>query len=58
MKIRIGKLLPHPQNNSDMITAIQDQWNLLTEYQLGQILDTMVDQVDAVLSANGGHTKY
>ena len=41
-----------------MITAIQNQWNLITEYELSQILDTMVDRVDAVLSANGGPTKY
>jgi len=58
MKTRIGKLLPRPQNNSDMITAIQDQWNLITDYELGQILDTMVDRVDAVLSAKGDYTKY
>ena len=41
-----------------MITAIQSQWNLITEYELGQILDTIVDQVDTILSANGGNTKY
>ena len=58
MKSRIGKLLPRPQNNKDMITAIQNQWNLITEYELGQIHDTMVDRVDAVLTTNGGHTKY
>ena len=58
MKTRIGKLVPRPQNNSDMITAIQDQWSSITEFELGQILDTMVDRVGAVLSASGGHTKY
>ena len=58
MKSRISKLHPRPQNNKDMITAIQNQWNLITEYELSQILDTMVDRVDAVLRANGGNTKY
>lgn len=58
MKSRIGKLNPRPQTNKDMIAAIHAQWNAITEYELGQILDTMIDRVDAVVSANGGHTKY
>ena len=58
IKSRISKLLPRPQNNKDMIAAIHTQWEALTEFELGQILDTMVDRVDAVISANGGHTKF
>jgi len=58
MKSRIGKLQPRPQNNKDMIAAVKTQWNELTDYEFGQIIDTMTDHVDTVLSANGGHTKY
>ena len=58
MKSRIGKLNPRPQKNNDMIAAIHNQWNAITEYELGQILDHMIDRVDAVLIANGGHTTY
>ncbi|PWW80728.1 hypothetical protein C7212DRAFT_160179, partial [Tuber magnatum] len=58
MKSRIGKLHPRPQNNKEMITEIHNQWNQITDYEFGQILDTMNDRVDAVLSANGSHTKY
>ena len=58
MKSPISKLLPRPQNNKDMITPIQNPWNLITQYELGQIHDTMVDRVNAVLTANGSHTKY
>jgi len=58
MKSRIGKLNPRPQKNTDMIAAIHNQWNAITEYELGQILDPMIDRVDAVLIANGGYTKY
>ena len=41
-----------------MIAAIQNEWNAITDYELGHILDTMIDRVDAVLTTNGGHTKY
>jgi len=41
-----------------MIAAINNQWNAITEYELGQILDPMNHRVDAVQNANGGHTKY
>ena len=41
-----------------MIATIQNAWNAITEYELGQILDTMTDRVNAVLNANGGHTRY
>jgi len=58
MKSRISKLHPWPQNNKDMIAAIQNEWNAITDYELGQILDTIIDRVDAVLTTNGGHTKY
>lgn len=58
MKSRIGKLQPRPQNNKDMIAAIKSQRNETTDYEFGQIIDTMTDRVDTVLSANGGHTKY
>ena len=58
MKSRIGKLHPRPQNHKDMIAAIESQWNEITDYEFGQIIDTMIDRVDTVLAANGGHTKY
>jgi len=58
MKSCISKLHLCPQNNKDMIATIRNQWNQITSFELGQILDTMTDRVDAVLSANGGHTKY
>jgi len=58
MKARISKLIPRPQNNNDMIEAIQAQWDSITEHDLGEILDTMIDRVDALVSANGGSTKF
>ncbi|PWW74154.1 hypothetical protein C7212DRAFT_215558, partial [Tuber magnatum] len=58
MKSRISKLHPRSQNNKEMITEIHTQWNQIMDYEFGQILDTMNDRVDAILSANGGHTKY
>ncbi|PUU79557.1 hypothetical protein B9Z19DRAFT_979337, partial [Tuber borchii] len=58
MKSRIGKLHSRPQKNQDIITAIHDVWNAITEYELGQILDSMIARVDAVLTANSRYTKY
>jgi len=58
MKTRIGKLIPRPQNNNDMMEAIKAQWDAITEYDLGEILDTMIDRVDTLVSANGGPTKF
>ncbi|PWW78982.1 hypothetical protein C7212DRAFT_167508, partial [Tuber magnatum] len=58
MKSHISKLHPRPQNNKDMITAIRNEWNKIMDYKLGQILDMMLDRVDTILCANGGHTKY
>ena len=58
MKSRITKLHPRLQTNKNRIAAIQNELNAITEYQLGQILDTMTDRIDAVLNANGGLTRY
>ena len=58
MKARIAKPIPGPQNNTDMIEAIKAQWDAITEHDLGEILDTMIDRVDALVSANGGPTKF
>ena len=41
-----------------MIEAIKAQWDAITEHDLGEILDTMIDRVDALVSANGCPTKF
>ena len=58
MKTRIGRLIPRPQNNNDMIEAIKAQWDAITEHDLGEILDTLINRVDTLVSTNGGPTKF
>jgi len=58
MKARSSKLIPRPQNNNDIIEPIQAQWDSISEHDLGEILNTMIDRVDALDSANGGSTKF
>jgi len=58
MKVHISNLIPHAQNNHEMIEALRTQWDAITEYDLGQILDIMIDRVDALVSVNGGPTKF
>ena len=58
MKTCIGKLVPHPQNNNDTIEAIKAEWDAITEQNLGEILDTMINRVDTLVSTNGGPTKF
>ena len=58
MKTWIGKLIPRPQNNNDMIEAIKAQWDVITEHDLGEIFDTMINRVDILVSTNGGPTKF
>ena len=57
MKTRIGKLVPGPHNNNDMIEASKAQWDAITEHDLTEILDTMINRVDTLVSTNGGPTK-
>ena len=58
MKTRIGKLVPRPQNNNDMIEVIKAQWDAITQPDLGEILATMINRVDTLVSTNGGPTKF
>ena len=57
MRSRIGKLVPGPHNNNDMMEASKAQWDAITEHDLGEILDTMINGVDTLVSSNGGPTK-
>ena len=58
LKARINRRIPRPNTNPLMREAIEAEWANITEHDLEQLLATMPARVQAVLSAQGGHTKY
>jgi hypothetical protein len=51
--------LPHPLSTVNQLkTAVCKAWDDLTIEQISKYTDTMVDRVQAVKKAKGGHTVY
>ena len=56
---KIIRALPHiPTTVLKLIKAVYDAWEVLTIPDIDKYVDTMPDRVQAVLAANGGHTRF
>jgi len=58
MKARINQRTPRPNRNDLMRAAIREEWASIDETDLVHLLSSTPGRVQAVLAAQGGHTKY
>lgn len=58
MKARISSRSPRPQKNDTMRAAIQEEWDKIDFQDLENLIISMPVWVQALLSAQGGHTRF
>lgn len=58
MKARINRRLPRPDKNDLMRDAIREEWENITTQDLESLLTSMPTRIQALIRAQGGHTKY
>ena len=56
LKHRIGKHFPTTRD--EVITAIQTEWSQLTASDISRACQSMRERCQAVIDANGGHTRW
>ena len=47
-----------PTSTAELIQAVRDAWDSISIDTINSLVSSMPDRVDAVLAAEGGHTKY
>jgi hypothetical protein len=58
LKNRVNMRPPHPRELNEIGTAIVEVWDGIPEYELLEYIDTMPERIDAVIEANGDHTRW
>ena len=58
LKTRLNKRNPHPTTMAAVRVAILEEWNGITIDEIRRVVDNMPQRVQAVLAAEGGHTKW
>jgi len=58
LKGRIYERKPRPTTYEAIYAAIQEEWDNLEPDDYAELILSMPSRVEAVLKANGGHTKY
>ena len=58
MKTRINARRPRPQQNDTLRAAIQEEWEAIHIQDLELLLTSMTTRVQALLTAQGGHTRF
>jgi len=58
MKMRIARRNPRPTKVVELRQAIQEEWDSITPDEVRSLVATMNARVQALLDAEGGHTKF
>ena len=58
MKTRIHARRPRPQQNDTLRAAIQEEWEAINIQDLELLLTSITTRVQALLTAQGGHTRF
>lgn len=58
IKKRLNMRMPRPRGSQQLIAAVLEEWNLITQEEIMDLIDSMPMRVQAVIIANGGHTQY
>ena len=45
-------------NRKSLIKALMNEWDAIPQYRIQRLIASMRRRIDAVLRAQGGHTKY
>jgi len=49
---------PRIRGKEEMATAIQEAWDQIPGYELLEFIDSIPERIQAVINANGGHTRW
>ena len=55
---RIHANYPPPRNVNDLFRNLNQEWNQLPQRTIGRLVDSMRRRCQAVIAAQGGHTRY
>jgi transposase len=58
MKDYIQDNFPEHQSYNQLRDAVHEAWNAITTKQLNELIDSMRERCQAVIDANGMHTKF
>jgi transposase len=58
IKELIYKLSPRPKNIAELKTCIENIWQSLDKNRIIRLIDSMPERLQAVIDAQGGHTKW
>jgi len=58
LKDQLDARRPRIRGKAEMAAAIQEEWARIPESELLYYIDTMPDRIQAVINANGGHTRW
>ena len=57
LKKRFSKLDHRPHSASEFFLAAQEEWDVIDQASVDDFIDSMPHQIQAVIDADGGHTK-
>ena len=58
IKAQLNKRANRATTAAEVCQKIQEKWNILTQTDILELIDSMPEWIAAVITANGGHTKY
>ena len=58
LKDRLDARRPRVSGKEEMMIAIQEEWDHITEERILAFVNTMPQRIQAVIAANGGHTRW
>ena len=58
LKRRINDHQPRPTRRTEVKEAIIVEWNKITMEEISNVVDSVPERVQAVISANGGNTRW
>ncbi len=58
MDRQVRQRYPPPQNVAQLRQALMEEWDNVPQRQINTLLNSMPRRINAVMAANGGHTRY
>ena len=55
---RVSSRQPQPQNPQKLRTALLEEWQNIPQRTIRNVCQSMTSRLRAVITANGGHTRY
>lgn len=58
LKRRLHDRRPRPRGKAAITEAVLEEWDLITEEDIDKCIRNMSERIEAVIAANGGHTRW